>query len=571
MKQIPLSLAGVAPVGSFKFTEINSVAELKAINTSDNGYNIPFLENGSVAEVSGYFAKNDGGGGVFVFDAYSAAADDGGITIAPTQGDGRWIRQTFGQRINAKWFGAVGDDATNSTDALQDAIDYCTANGLELFIPAGIYRYNSLALNFENDKGLKISGCSNGDYTPATSGTVLRTTAANGNAIVVDGFAGQAFLTIESVNFYGNANVDKGLKLLRATNITLSNCVFRSFTKAASAAVYLTRGVGEFTGVINFNECRWELCYTGVLVDKPDTNVVNFFRCQWLDCTTYAFQNGSVDTESGMRSVNFIGCLFEGNTVGDIFSGGGLHACVIQGCYFEQNNAASNGARITITGSAFSEFTTGVVISGNTFSKDLPNAGDSLILLKNVEGVAIEGNWSAFGGEADRWFVYAQENISKARIEPLAVVFTGAPAWPVSLIQGTFYGTATDLSVRDFSPQFAASGSGNNTTVRNSAKYTKIGSLVHCDFDITLSVKDGASVGYFYITGLPFYARAPGVVLFSEITGVEATYMPMRGYVALNTNYIQVLRNSDGTPFDFTAFVALNARIKGTLTYQTYE
>lgn len=90
---IALLNLGSAPTGKIEITDINSVAELVAINTGDNGYGAPSLSDGSIANVDGYFSANDGGGGIFVFSAYSAATADAQNIIAPTQGLGRWIRQ----------------------------------------------------------------------------------------------------------------------------------------------------------------------------------------------------------------------------------------------------------------------------------------------------------------------------------------------------------------------------------------------------------------------------------------------------------------------------------------------
>ncbi len=134
---------GDQPVGKFEISDIPSIAALRAINTGDNGYNRPFLEDGSFANVTGYYSKNDGGGGVFVFDAYSVAADNGGTVIAPSQGDGRWIRQCELSSLDIKWFGARGDGASNDHDAIQAAVDALPADGGEIYFPAGDFRCGS--------------------------------------------------------------------------------------------------------------------------------------------------------------------------------------------------------------------------------------------------------------------------------------------------------------------------------------------------------------------------------------------------------------------------------------------
>ncbi len=131
---IKLLNLGSSPVGKVEITDCNSIAELKAIRTGNNGYGSPILEDGSIVNVDGYYAQNDGGGGVFIFNAYSSAADDGGAVIAPTSGLGRWIRQ-MSDVANVLHFGAKGDAATDDTAAINNAATYARTNGLELLIP----------------------------------------------------------------------------------------------------------------------------------------------------------------------------------------------------------------------------------------------------------------------------------------------------------------------------------------------------------------------------------------------------------------------------------------------------
>jgi hypothetical protein len=82
------------------------------------------------------------GGGVFRYDAGdTTTADNGGTVIVDVAGN-RWKRQSAGP-LNAKWFGARGDNATNDTTALQNALN-AAANGA-LFIPAGTYLTDPLS------------------------------------------------------------------------------------------------------------------------------------------------------------------------------------------------------------------------------------------------------------------------------------------------------------------------------------------------------------------------------------------------------------------------------------------
>lgn len=95
----------------------------------------------SIVNVSGYWSAGDGGGGMFIWNASSTAADDSGSVIAPTgiSGAGRWTR-VMGSIQSAKWWGAKGDDVTDDTWTIRAAHDAVkAAGGRYLYFPRGTY------------------------------------------------------------------------------------------------------------------------------------------------------------------------------------------------------------------------------------------------------------------------------------------------------------------------------------------------------------------------------------------------------------------------------------------------
>ena len=106
-----------------------TIADLKALDTSAH----------TRANVLGYYAAGDGGGGVFRFDPASAKDDNGGTVLAPDVGSGRWLR-VYSGALNLRWFGAKGDGSTDDSDAILRAfteLNYFPHG--ELFVPGGTY------------------------------------------------------------------------------------------------------------------------------------------------------------------------------------------------------------------------------------------------------------------------------------------------------------------------------------------------------------------------------------------------------------------------------------------------
>lgn len=114
-----------------------SVAALKAASSAG-------LVDGQRAHLDGYYARNDGGGGDFVYSTSSTAVEDGGLVLRPTDvgsgSPGRWLRQCNVGELNVRWYGAIGDGTSHpasglgygSLGALQAVYPHATSTSNEI-------------------------------------------------------------------------------------------------------------------------------------------------------------------------------------------------------------------------------------------------------------------------------------------------------------------------------------------------------------------------------------------------------------------------------------------------------
>ena len=90
---------------------VDTMADLKALTEDD----------GTVVFVRGYYAVADGGGSHYVFDQSSTRLDDGGMTVAPDSGPGRW-RLINDEVLSVEQFGAGStQSAATNTRSFQKA------------------------------------------------------------------------------------------------------------------------------------------------------------------------------------------------------------------------------------------------------------------------------------------------------------------------------------------------------------------------------------------------------------------------------------------------------------------
>jgi hypothetical protein len=120
---------------------------------------LPYTGQYPSVNVAGYYAPNDGGGGIFNWNSASSAPDNRGTVINPTgnSGAGRYIRQDAeALPYSVRWFGAKGDARSDDYAALTATITAVRSSSQRIVALApGTYVLGTLPLDIS---GVNIEG-----------------------------------------------------------------------------------------------------------------------------------------------------------------------------------------------------------------------------------------------------------------------------------------------------------------------------------------------------------------------------------------------------------------------------
>lgn len=217
---------------------------------------------------SNAFVKEDGRGGVFIYDATQSAVNNDGTIF------NGWVRQYDGV-VNVKWFGAVGDGVTDDTTAIQAAIDAVeVVGGGTVFFPAGTYRIDKNTGT--NDRwGIKID--SSNVTLLGETGTAFRrystdiTTYANAYPILFIGVADNdsgtqtSNVRIEGIKFIGEdtrhsvlgSTLHDGryaVEVKNTSHIVIIDC---EFTLIDSSAIFTQKPVSyDYVNSVYYNTTK---------------------------------------------------------------------------------------------------------------------------------------------------------------------------------------------------------------------------------------------------------------------------------------------------------------------------
>lgn len=383
-----------------------------------------------------------------------ALRDDPAITYAQTDGELGAVITPVNFAYppgDVRRYGAVGDDSTDNTVALQACISVCEFSSLDMFVPEGVFRHGDLTISNVSLDGFRIRGVSSGDYGTSlgndpSRGSILKYTGT-GTGITVDSGAvttAPKYVTFENLTFLGNSSANDGVLITRATWCRFFHCVFAYYNQSAGNAVRLTLGSGTFTGGIRFVDCDFVGNDRCVYLDSYPVNIITFADCGFHSNEYVFVQGADTSTIYFIRHLVFRGCDFEETVHTDILLRGGVAVLVVDGNYFEQNDSDENDPRIWLANTGTSPLSQAVRIQSNVFSKLLGAASSALVRIRNTRGLSILDNWLIdTDNETDRYAIELVATVSNYTVEMMHTVF-GDAGYPIRIASTNWFQTVED-------------------------------------------------------------------------------------------------------------------------------
>jgi len=265
---------------------------------------------------------------------------------------GKTVHQKFQEMVSVKDFGAVGDNSTNDTTAIQACATYCTNNGLSMYIPFGIYKITTAI----------AASCSIRGDGPMVS--VIKN-YGTGDALDLSGSVYYTTFENFSIDGSGNASSRDGISLYN-TSTNTGNVAYCHFFNVYSYNNGRHGLYHRYAWATRYSQCKFH--YNGRLGvflntvipgDLGGPNGVTFFQCDSRhnggSISGFGSDAGGIKVQ-GASVVSWIGGIIESNNgygvyVGDAPGGASSRLVHFKQTYFEYNGYdVAIGALLYATG-----------------------------------------------------------------------------------------------------------------------------------------------------------------------------------------------------------------------------
>lgn len=231
---------------------------------------------------------------------------------------------------NILHYGAVGNDSTDNTTAIQNAINAAAVSGGTVYVPAGIFKTNKLTTYYN----VRILGDGEASVLKSIGATVMIESLYNdfttGN--------GEPNGGLENIYLFGNSVGTIGYNTRKIYSIRLKNVYISHFT---TGIVF----DGSLIGIVR--DCLIYNNITGIHAQingaTPSPNLVTVDNCRFMSNTTHAI-NWTDGSMIKLRDCDFELNGTNGNAAtGSIYfknneaSLGHIPSLLLDGCWFEQN------------------------------------------------------------------------------------------------------------------------------------------------------------------------------------------------------------------------------------------
>jgi len=262
------------------------------------------------------------------------------------------VHQKFQEMVSVKDFGAVGNDSTNDTAAIQACATYCTSNTLTMYIPFGKYKITSAI----------AASCSIRGDGPMVS---IIKNYGTGDALDLSGSVYYTTFENFSVDGAGNASSRDGISLYN-TSTSTGNVAYCHFFNVYSYGNGRHGLYHRYAWATRYSQCKFGYngglgVYLNTVIpgDAGGPNGVTFFQCDSRHnggaISGFGSNAGGIKIQ-GASVVSWIGGIIESNNgygayVGDAPGGAATRLVHFKQTYFEYNGySVATGGLLYATG-----------------------------------------------------------------------------------------------------------------------------------------------------------------------------------------------------------------------------